>query len=241
MTGLGTVHDVAAFLSAPQSASCLATNEWICGEYITTRRDELVEAVGQHLFLTITSLVIGVAVSFPLALLARRSPWAKGFVLGSSSVIYTIPSLALFAFLLPWTGISRTTVIIGLVLYTLTILVRAFVDGLEGVSSDVLEAARGMGYGSARLLWRIELPLSMPTFFAGLRVATVSTVALTTIGFVVGYGGLGNLIDDGLESFFKAQVLTATVLCVVIAVVLDLLVLGAQRILTPWSRRARST
>jgi osmoprotectant transport system permease protein len=142
----------------------------------------------------------------------------------------------LFSLLLPFTGLSDRTVIVGLTLYTLTILVRAVLSGLDGVPEEVRDAGRGMGYSPSGLLWRVELPLALPVLIGGLRIATVSTVALTTIGTIVGSGGLGDLIETGLQSNFKAQVLTASVLCVVIALVLDLLLLGVQRALMPWRR-----
>jgi osmoprotectant transport system permease protein len=154
-------------------------------------------------------------------------------------VIYTVPSLALFALLLPVTGLSISTVITGLVLYSLTILVRAIVAGLAAVPEDVLDAARGMGYGGTRMLWRVQFPLALPTIMGGVRVAAVSTVALVTVGAVVGYGGLGDLIYSGLGTLFKAQVLTASVLCVVLAFALDGLLLLVQRLAMPW-RRGRS-
>jgi osmoprotectant transport system permease protein len=138
----------------------------------------------------------------------------------------------------PVTGLSVVTVIVGLVLYSLTILVRAIMAGLDAVPADVVESATGMGYGSRRLLLRVETPLALPTIFAGLRVATVSTVALTTVGSIIGFGGLGDLINTGLRSLFKAEVLTASLLCVVLAVLFDLLILGVQRALTPWQRTA---
>jgi len=147
-----------------------------------------------------------------------------------------VPSLALFALLLPFTGLGADTVVIGLVMYSLTILVRNIIAGLDGVDEDVRQAARGMGYGPARMLLTVELPLSLPTVMAGLRVATVSTVALVTVGSLVDAGGLGNLIKDALQSSFHAEALTASVLCVVLAVVADLLLLGVQRLLTPWQR-----
>ncbi len=228
-------------LAAPgdvtHAESCLSANAWICGEYLQTRQSEIVAAIVEHVGLTLVSVLVSVPIAFALAVLARRTALLQGFVLGASTAVYTIPSLALFALLLPVTGITRLTVLVGLVLYSMTVLVRAFVDGLAGVPVEVVDAAQGMGYGPARLLWRVRLPLALPTMFAGLRVATVSTVALVTIGFVVGYGGLGNLINDGLGTLFRAEVLTATVLCVVLAVVADLLVVGVERVATPWRRR----
>ncbi|MFF1416654.1 ABC transporter permease [Streptomyces sp. NPDC058220] len=215
---------------------CLAANDWICGEYLRSRSQELTDATVQHVWITVVSVVIGLVVAFPLALLARSKPSFAGPVLGLTTLLYTIPSLAMFSLLLPLFGLSAGLVITGLVLYSLTILVRNIIAGLESVPEEAREAARGMGYGPGRLLWEVELPLALPALMAGLRIATVSTIALTTVGSIVGRGGLGNLIEDALPSFFKAQVLTASVLCVLLAVVADLLLLGAQRLLTPWTR-----
>lgn len=218
---------------------CLVRNEWICAEYVATRRDEILAALGQHSLITVVSVVLGAVVALPLAVTVRRYRALAAPLLGAATALYTIPSLALFSLLLPFTGLQARTVVIGLVLYSLTILVRNMLAGLDAVPADVREAARGMGYGAGRLLWRVELPLALPTIMAGLRVATVSTVALVTVGVIVDNGGLGNLIYQGLQSNFKAEVLTASVLCVALAVLADLALLGVQRSLTPWQRGAR--
>ncbi|WP_329187189.1 ABC transporter permease [Actinacidiphila glaucinigra] len=219
---------------------CLAANEWICGEFVRTRSQELLDASVEHLWITAASVAAGVLLALPLALLARRWRAAAAPVLGVTTVLYTIPSLALFSLLVPVFGISASVVVTGLTLYSLTILVRNFLAGLDAVPEDAREAARGMGYGPIRLLWEVELPLAMPAVMAGVRIATVATVSLTTVGSIVGYGGLGNLIKDGMQSFFKAEVLTASVICVVFALVADLLLLGVQRLLTPWARAAKA-
>ncbi|MFG2146836.1 ABC transporter permease [Streptomyces sp. NPDC048696] len=219
---------------------CLARNEWICGQYLSTRRHILWDAVVQHLQLTVVSVVIGLAVALPLAIAARRWRWAAGPVLGVTTVLYTIPSLAMFSLLLPVYGLSATLVVAGLVLYSLTLLVRNILAGLRAVPEDTRQAARGMGYGPVRLLLAVELPLALPAAMAGLRIATVSAVSLVTVGAIVGYGGLGNLIYSGMNTYFKAQVLTASVLCVVIAIAADLVLLLAQRLLTPWTRAVRA-
>ncbi|MCX3063260.1 ABC transporter permease [Streptomyces beihaiensis] len=216
--------------------NCLVANDWVCGEYVRTRSHELIDATVQHIGITAASVAIGVLISLPLALLARRGRAFAGPVLGVTTVLYSIPSLAMFSLLLPLFGLSAALVITGLVLYSLTILVRNTLAGLQAVPEEVKEAARGMGYGPLRLLWEVELPLALPALLAGVRIATVSTVALTTVGSIVDYGGLGTLIVDGLDSDFKAQVLTASVLCVALAVAADLLLLGLQRRLTPWTR-----
>ncbi len=216
--------------------NCLEANDWICGEYLRTRAPELADATLQHLWITGVSVALALLVSFPLALLARRWRAAAGPVLGLTTVLYTVPSLAMYSLLLPVFGLSASVVVTGLVLYSLTILVRNILTGLDAVPEDVREAARGMGYGPLRLLFGVELPLALPALLAGLRIATVSAVSLTTVGAIVGYGGLGNLIYEGMKSLFKAQVLTASAICVVLAVAADLLLLGVQRLLTPWAR-----
>jgi osmoprotectant transport system permease protein len=220
------------------SAGCLQRNAWICPDFVTSRLDIIADALAQHIILTVVSLIVGAVVALPLGLLAFRINRLRGLVLGGSTILYTIPSLAMFSLLVPYTGLSQVTVIVGLVLYSLTILVRNVVAGLDAVPDDVEESARGLGFGPGALLLRVQLPLALPTIFAGLRVAATSTVALTTLGILVGYGGLGNLIFRGLQSDFKAQVLTASVLVVALAVVADLAILAVQRLATPWTRRA---
>lgn len=224
--------------AVPHAAGCLLENAWVCPEYVTSRRPEILAALSAHVQITVVSVVLGALVALPLAVLARRVRAVRPVVLGASTALYTVPSLALFSVLLPFTGLSRTTVVTGLVLYSLTILVRTVLTGLEGVPEEVRDAARGMGFSPRALLWRVELPLALPVVVSGLRVATVSTVALTTVGTIVGNGGLGDLVYDGLRTDFRAEVLTASVLCVALALVLDAVLLVAGRVLVPWRRRA---
>ncbi|MFF9480357.1 ABC transporter permease [Streptomyces sp. NPDC014733] len=226
-------------MTAPPD-DCLARNDWICGDYLSSRRHILLGAVAEHVQLTAVSVALGLVVAVPLALLARRYRWTAGPVLGLTTVLYTIPSLAMFSLLLPVYGLSSALVVVGLALYSLTLLVRNLLAGLDGVPDGAKDAARGMGYGPTRQLLTVELPLALPAAMAGVRIATVSAVALTTVGAIVGHGGLGNLIYAGMNSYFKAQVLTASVLCVLLAVAFDLLLLGAERLLTPWRRGART-
>ena len=225
--------------SAVVAGSCLQRNDWICGEYLSTRADTIAQATAQHVTLTVVSVAVGLVLALPLGVLAFRSPRARSLVLGTSTALYTIPSLAMFSLLLPVTGLTATTVVIGLVLYSLTILVRNVLAGLLAVPREVVESATGMGYSPLSLLLRVQLPLALPALFAGIRVATVSTVALATVGAILGNGGLGNLIYSGLRTSFQAEVLTATVLVVALAVLADLLLLGVQRAVTPWQRSAR--
>ncbi|MFH7340118.1 ABC transporter permease [Streptomyces sp. KHY 26] len=219
---------------------CLARNEWICGAYLSSRRGILLDAAVQHIRLTALSVLVGLLGAVPLAVLARRRGWAAGPVLAVTTILYTIPSLAMFSLLLPLYGLSATLVVAGLALYSLTLLVRNILAGLRAVPEETRQAARGLGYGPLRLLLAVELPLALPAAMAGLRIATVSAVSLVTVGAIVGYGGLGNLVYAGMNTYFKAQVLTASVLCVLIAVAADLLLLGVERLLTPWTRATRA-
>ena len=218
---------------------CLQRNDWVCGEYLTSRSELIVDATVQHVVLTVVSVGIGLLLALPLGVLAFRYRRARSWVLGTSTALYTIPSLAMFSLLLPVTGLTATTVVVGLVLYSLTILVRNVLAGLQAVPAEVVESATGTGYGRRSLLLRVQLPLALPALFAGVRIATVSTVALTTVGAILGNGGLGNLIYSGLRTQFQAEVLTATVLVVALAVLADLALLGVQRVVTPWQRSAR--
>jgi osmoprotectant transport system permease protein len=218
-----------------------APNPWFDPSYVTRNWDTIVGLLGEHVRLTVAAVALGAVIALPLALLARRSRYLAGPVLGLSTLIYSIPSLSMFAFLAPVTRLSATTVLVGLVLYSLVILVRNFLAGLQSVPADVREAARGMGYGPGRLLWQVDLPLALPSMMAGLRVATVSTVALVTVGVIVGHGGLGQLITGGFNAnFYRAEIVTGALGCVLLALLADLLLAGVERLLTPWSRRARA-
>jgi osmoprotectant transport system permease protein len=232
---------VTLLVAADTGPSCYSrfVNEWFCWQYVEDRHEQITDALAEHVTITLAALVLGVVLAFPLALLARRVRRLESLVLGFSTGLYTVPSLALLPLLVPFTGLSASTVIIGLGLYALTILVRALLDGLRSVPDDVREAARGLGYGRARMLARIELPLALPVAMAGLRVAAVSTVALTTVGTLVAYGGLGNLISHGVQRDFRAELTTAAILCVLLAVVIDALLVLLQRVLTPWTAGAR--
>lgn len=219
--------------------SCLTENSWICGKYLRVYRQELIGSLLQHLWITVAAVAIGLVVALPLALLARRVRSLAGPVLAVTTVLYTIPSLAMFSLLLPFWGISAALVVTGLVLYSLTILVRNTLAGLRAVPAEAVESAKALGYGPGRLLCTVELPLALPAVMAGLRLAAVSTVALTTVGAIIGYGGLGNLLLDGINRDFKAQVLAATVLCVLLALAADAALAVVQWLLTPWARRGR--
>ena len=186
--------------------------------------------------MVVASVLIGFVISFGLALLARSHRWTYGPIIAVTSTLYAIPSLALFVLLIPITGLSLTTGIVALVLYTLLILVRNIVVALDGVPPEVVEAATGMGYGPLQRFWRVELPVATPVIVAGLRIATVTTVGLVAITTFIGLGGLGYLIiNSGTRRFFPTSIYVGVALCVVLAVVADLLLLWLQRRLTPWA------
>lgn len=220
-----------------RAATDEAPNPWFSWSYVRDNAHDILSATQQHVTLTVETILVGLLVAVPLALLARRFRWLQTPILGVSGVLYTIPSLALFAFLAPVTGLTQRTVLIGLVVYALLILIRNTLTGLDGVPADVREAAVGMGYGPTRMFWEVELPLALPAIMAGVRVATVSTIALMTVGSIVGYGGLGNLILQGFQNnFYRAQIVTASLLVVALGLLADLLLALATRALTPWSR-----
>jgi osmoprotectant transport system permease protein len=215
-------------------------NPWFSWAYVRDNAGTIRDALVEHVTLTAESVVLAAAVGIPLAVLAY---WWRPLtvpILTSAGVLYTIPSLALFAFLGPFLGPNATTVVLVLVLYGLLMIIRNTLTGLVQVSGDVREAATAMGYGRVARLMRVELPLALPGVLTGLRLATVSTVALLTVGAVVGHGGLGTLILSGFQNnFYRAQILTNALLCVALALVLDVALLGVGRMLTPWMRRRR--
>ena len=221
--------------SLPAVVSAQVDDPWIRWDWVSRHLDDIVAAARQHVELTVVAVGVGLLLSFPLALAARRWSALETPILSAAGLLYTIPSVALFALLVPWTGLSRTTAEIGLVSYTLLILVRNVVAGLEGVPDEVREAARGMGFTPARQLLRIELPLAVPVIVAGVRIATVTTIGLVTVTGLIGLGGLGAFIVQGINFDFRTPVVVGSVLSVVLAFVADAALAGAQRLLTPWA------
>ena len=215
----------------------MAAQPWIDWAWVRSHRALVLELLREHVELTVLAVLLGLVLSLPLALAARR--WRRLYppVLVGTGILYTIPSLALFALLVPWTGLSRTTALLALVSYTLLILVRNIVAGLDGVPPDVVEAATGMGYGGRRRLVAVELPLALPSIVAGVRIATVTTIGLVTVAALIGHGGLGQLILDGLNRNFRTPLAVGSALSVAVAAVADLALLGVQHRLTPWARR----
>ncbi|MCZ7419439.1 MULTISPECIES: ABC transporter permease [unclassified Micromonospora] len=212
-------------------------NPWFSWQYVRDNSDTVLDALREHTTLTLRAVLIAALIAVPLAVLAYWFRPLTGPILALTGVLYTVPSLALFAFVAPYLGIGVATVLSVVVLYALLVIVRNTVAGLNQVPAEVREAAEGMGYGRWGRLLRIELPLALPGILTGLRLATVSTVALVTVGVVIGRGGLGQIIFAGFQNnLYKAQIMTGTLLCVLLALVLDLLLVGAGRLLTPWLR-----
>jgi osmoprotectant transport system permease protein len=213
--------------------SCVADNG-LCPDWIWHNFDRYVGPFWDHVYLTLVAVAIGFAISFALALVAHRRRWLIGPIVNVTGILYTVPSLAAFFLLLPITGRGTTTALIALVAYTLLIIFRNILAGLDNVPEDAKDAGRGMGLTERQLLWRVELPLAVPEIVAGLRVAATTTVGLATLAFFAGAGGLGEQIFGDIN--FKSNVVTAGGLCVLLAGALDLTLLLVQRAITPWSR-----
>jgi osmoprotectant transport system permease protein len=209
--------------------------DWISGNL-----DEIAAATLQHLWLTLIAVSVGFAMSLVLALVSYRWRRLYGPLTGVAGVLYTIPSLALFAVLVPFTGLSLLTAEIGLVGYTLLILIRGIVSGLDGVPTDAVEAATGMGYTRRGRVARVELPLAVPVILTSVRLATVTTIGLVMVTALVGEGGLGQLMLRGFNRSFPTMVYVGVAMSIVLAVTLDLLLVGLQLVLTPWARRRTS-
>jgi osmoprotectant transport system permease protein len=216
-----------------ESGSCVENNGF-CPSWIVHHLDRYVSPFWQHLFLVAVSVAIGFAIAFLLALAAHRRRWLVSPVTQVTGILYTIPSLSFFFLLLPITGRGNTTAIIALTAYTLLILFRNIVDGLDGVPEESRDAGRGMGFTARQLLWRVELPLALPAIMAGLRIAATTTVGLAALATYAGAGGLGDQMSSQKE--FISNVAVGGALCVVMAVGLDAILLIVQRLLTPWSR-----
>jgi osmoprotectant transport system permease protein len=208
-------------------------------DWIVDNLDVLAQAVGEHIVLTLLAMLGGIAVAIPVTLLIHRRRRLIGPVLGLTGILYAIPSLALFAFLIPITGFGLLTAEVALISYTLLILVRNGLAGLDGVEPDIVEAATGMGHTGLQRLWRVELPLALPVIMAGIRVATVTTIGLVAVTALIGQGGLGFVIITlGIRRSFETAIVVGVALSVLLAVVADRGLLRLERALTPWARPA---
>jgi osmoprotectant transport system permease protein len=204
--------------------------DWIAENF----SDRYVTPTLEHLYLVGISVVLGFAIAMAMAVVSHRRRWLVPPFIGVTGVLYTIPSVAFFFLLLPITGRGVDTALIALTAYNLQIIYRNVVAGLANVPVGPKDAGRGMGMTERQLLWKVELPLAVPEIVAGLRIATVSTVAIATLADFAGGGGLGSLIVTGSNITFKTNILVVTVLAVGMAVLFDIMFLLAQRRLTRW-------
>jgi osmoprotectant transport system permease protein len=205
-------------------------------DWVVDHLDDIWAATSEHLMLTGIALGVGLVISVGLSWLAIRYRKTYSPITWVTGILYTIPSLALFSILVPVTGLSVLTAEIGLVSYTLLILIRNIVAGIDGVDPAIKEAAIGIGYTRRRVLLQIEVPLAMPVIIAGIRIASVTTIGLVTVTALIGQGGLGFFILQGLRRFFTTEIMVGAVMSVVLAVVIDALLVLVQRVLTPWAR-----
>ncbi|MGH2820065.1 MAG: ABC transporter permease [Actinomycetota bacterium] len=208
-------------------------------EWLFEHSSEIQSYLLQHILLTATAVGLGFVLALPMSLASSRWPHLYTPLLNFTGVLFTIPSLALFVLLIPFTGLGPDTALIGLTIYTLLILLRNTVEGLRGVPQEVRESAQAMGYSRRRQLFLVELPLAIPVIIAGLRIATVTTIGLITITVLIGQPSLGRLFADGFALLFATPIYAALVLSVVLAVTADLLLVGFQRLVTPWTRDRR--
>lgn len=214
--------------------------EW---RWVERNADDILQRLGEHLALTATALAIGLVVSIGLAVLSLRWRWFYPVALSTAGALYVIPSLGAFALLVPFFGLSFTTAVIPLATYTLLILLRNIVTGIQQVPADVREAAVGMGFTRTRLLVSVELPLALPVVIAGLRVAAVTTIGLVTVTSMLGMGGLGFFIRQGIQTTTPnpTAIIVGIGLSIVLAVVVDFLLWTSERALAPWARKKGRT
>jgi osmoprotectant transport system permease protein len=210
-----------------------------CLDWARENIDRFETPTVQHLQIVIPALVIGFVVAFALALLAHRTRWLQPPLLAATGVLYTIPSIAFFFLLLPLTGLGRDTAIIVLSAYTLQIIYRNTILGLNNVPAAVKDAARGMGLTPRQILWKVELPLAIPEIIAGLRVAVVSTIAIATLAVLISAGGLGTQMY-GSNLTFPTSIIIAGAIVMLMALAFDAILLLVQRLTTPWRRAARA-
>ncbi len=206
--------------------------------WIERNADDILRATTEHLILVVLSVAVAVAVAVPLAILVRRHRGAAAALTGGATILYTVPSLALFAILVSTVGIGRVPAVIGLAGYATGVLIRNTLTGLHGVPAASVDAARGMGMTRRQILLRVELPLAVPAVLTGIRLATIETVAIGTVAVFVAGGGLGSLIyTDGIQrDLFFTPIIVGTVIAIVMALVLDGLLTGVQRRATRWQR-----
>lgn len=212
-------------------------------DYLDTNGELVLELLGQHVLLALLPVVLALALAIPVGYLATRYGWLYHPLLNASSLLYAIPSLALFALLPGLLGtrvLDPINIVVALTIYSFALLVRTVADGLRSVDGAVTQAATAMGYRRIRRLLTVDLPIATPVIFAGLRVATVSNISLVSVGALIGVGGLGQLFTRGFQLFYSVPIVVGLVLSILLSLVADLLLVLAQRGLTPWTRAEAS-
>jgi osmoprotectant transport system permease protein len=222
------------FLQERSGQGCVEENGAFCFQWAADNIDRYTTPALEHLYLVVISVVAGFAIALALAVFSHRRRWLVPPITGFTGVLYTVPSLAFIFLLLPITGFGTLTAVIPLTAYTLQIIYRNIVAGLANVPEASKDAGRGMGMTDRQLLWRVELPLAVPELVAGLRIATVSTVAIATFAFFAGAGGLGAPLYADIS--FKTNVIVAGGLAILMAIVFDVLLVVAGRLVSPWRR-----
>lgn len=220
------------------ATTCQGKNEAFCFDYVIDNIGDYVTPTLEHLVLVVLSVLIGLVVAIGLAVISHRRRWLVPVFVGSTGILYTIPSIALFLLLLPITDRGTTTAVIALTLYNLQIIYRNSVVGLGNVPESSKEAGRGMGMTDRQLLWRVEMPLAVPEIIAGVRIATVSTVAIATLAIFAGAGGLGEVIySEGIQrDVFKTAIVMGSAIAIAMAIAFDAILLMLQKVLSPWRR-----
>ena len=207
---------------------------WI-GDNLSLIWDQLSE----HVYLAILPVILGLVIAIPLGYVATRFSWLANPLIALGGVLYSLPSIALFIVLPVLLGtrvLDRINIVIALTIYAVSLLIRNVIDGLRSVPPDVRQAAIAVGYGPARRLLTIDLPIAVPVIFAGLRVVTVANISMVSVGAVIGIGGLGELFTLGFQKDFLTPVVVGVVLSLLLALLADLLIVTLQRVLTPWAR-----
>ncbi|EXF23940.1 ABC transporter permease [Nesterenkonia sp. AN1] len=205
--------------------------------WLSSNLSWILELTLAHLWLTLIPTVVGLALALPLGWWAHQVPRLYGLIVGTSGLFYTIPSLAFFVLLPGVIGtqiLDPINVVIALTIYTLALMVRVVADGLAAVPRETVEAAEAMGYRAFQRFTRVQLPVAVPVILAGLRVAVVSNISIVTMAAIIGVQQLGSLFTQGYSLGLMTPIVTGIILCLLIAVVLDLLILGLSRMLTPW-------
>ena len=223
----------AEFASEEQQQKGLIDWEWLGDNFV----EDVIPALLGHIYLCAVSIAIALAISLPLGILAARYRGLYGPLTAITGFMYTIPSFAMFTFLLAFgLSVGPAPAIIALVLYSLLILIRNVVTGLDSVPPETKDAARGMGLTQRQILWRVEMPLALPVIVAGMRIAVVTVIGIAVLGEVIGSGGLGTLIFGGIDRNFPTLYITGAVVATLLAIAADLFFVRLERLLSPWSR-----